>query len=405
MKRMSPAVEKASDFCTYCPKMCRFACPVADAEARETSTPWGLMSLLRAVRLEQVPLDAQVGELFYHCTSCRRCTTYCAHDNDVAEAMIAARRLLVDSGVGVPEAVEGVELVYERHGSPFGAPVAWRGEQAEAVFEAGAEVAYWPSCRMRAEAPEALLATGRALKVALGGAVALAEARQQDGSPAHCCGEALREAGYGAVAERDAPGFWGAMGQYRRLVTDCAGTLRAWVREHGTRQGGPEHVVELLARTEATWRPEVAPVAALSGRRVFFHDDGALGRGLQMTEAPRQVLSALLGEPPEELWLRGDEALAAGVGAHYERVAPEAAADASRAVLADALRHGAEILVVVDPSLAAHLEEVREALADEPSDAVLLRHGEVSGAAQKLRVVSLMACVAEALGLTTAESA
>ena len=30
--------------CVFCPKLCRSACPVSNAEPRETLTPWGKMS-------------------------------------------------------------------------------------------------------------------------------------------------------------------------------------------------------------------------------------------------------------------------------------------------------------------------------------------------------------------------
>jgi hypothetical protein len=46
---LGPDLEQMTAYCTYCPKMCRFSCPTAAAESRETVTPWGMMRLLEMV--------------------------------------------------------------------------------------------------------------------------------------------------------------------------------------------------------------------------------------------------------------------------------------------------------------------------------------------------------------------
>ena len=35
--------EAETRLCTYCPKLCRPACPGGNAEAREATIPWGIM--------------------------------------------------------------------------------------------------------------------------------------------------------------------------------------------------------------------------------------------------------------------------------------------------------------------------------------------------------------------------
>ncbi len=65
-----PADARALRYCTYCPRLCRFACPVAHGESRETVTPWGLMRLLNLVSQNVVEADASVLETLNHCVSC-----------------------------------------------------------------------------------------------------------------------------------------------------------------------------------------------------------------------------------------------------------------------------------------------------------------------------------------------
>ena len=40
--RLTPEAQRAVDFCTYCPRLCHFACPAAHGDASEASTAWGL---------------------------------------------------------------------------------------------------------------------------------------------------------------------------------------------------------------------------------------------------------------------------------------------------------------------------------------------------------------------------
>jgi dimethylglycine catabolism B len=43
--------------CVFCPKLCRSACPVSNAEPRETITPWGKMSMAYFAARGDVPLE------------------------------------------------------------------------------------------------------------------------------------------------------------------------------------------------------------------------------------------------------------------------------------------------------------------------------------------------------------
>jgi Fe-S oxidoreductase len=81
----------ALETCAYCPKLCRFACPVAEAETREAVTPWGLLGRAEHLRRGHLPLDAQTAEVWTHCTGCGRCVEACRHANPVPETVFALR--------------------------------------------------------------------------------------------------------------------------------------------------------------------------------------------------------------------------------------------------------------------------------------------------------------------------
>lgn len=96
--RLEAAHRDALSLCAYCPSLCRHACPVAVAEARDSVTPWGLMSLAHHVSRGRLRLTEEVAEAFYHCTGCGACTDACLHQNPVSQVLTAMRAEAVGRG-------------------------------------------------------------------------------------------------------------------------------------------------------------------------------------------------------------------------------------------------------------------------------------------------------------------
>src|SRR5438309_7778341 len=81
--------------CVFCPKLCRSACPVSNAEPRETITPWGKMSLSWLAAHGDVPVDASHARPAWACTGCFGCRESCDHANPVTETLFDARAALI----------------------------------------------------------------------------------------------------------------------------------------------------------------------------------------------------------------------------------------------------------------------------------------------------------------------
>ncbi len=79
--------------CVFCPKLCRYACPVAEAEARESVTPWGLMTHADNLRRSSENPGLESFELWSHCTGCGQCVSACKHDNPVPDTIMALRAM------------------------------------------------------------------------------------------------------------------------------------------------------------------------------------------------------------------------------------------------------------------------------------------------------------------------
>lgn len=94
-------VDRADDalsMCTFCPSLCRHACPVARVEASDTVTPWGMMSLANHYKQGRVEGSAEVHATLSVCVGCSSCTAACHHEVDVASALVEVKRSLAAAG-------------------------------------------------------------------------------------------------------------------------------------------------------------------------------------------------------------------------------------------------------------------------------------------------------------------
>lgn len=357
MAEFSAEIERATAYCTYCPKMCRFSCPAAEAEKRETVTPWGMMRLLEVTRDGSVELDAETAEIFYHCTGCRRCQSFCKHDNDVPEALWAARAWARRRG-HVPEAVEAVREQCDRNGGPREKPppplTAVHDHRLDEVFDAEAEVVYMPSCETRWERPADVVKAGLLLEIFHGTSVRLYTAGAgATGSSQGCCGFPLLAGGDRAGWRRWQAEMKAEMGEVDLIVTGCASMAATYAEgtswegedwsgdEHGG--SGPKvmHLVEFLAER----LDFVQPRRSVSADGLMLHDSCYVGRQLELYEPFRQLVAAFCDGRGGEFEFARDEAPCCGAAGLYDVVEPEGARRAAETRLEQMEREGGARMV------------------------------------------------------------
>lgn len=363
---------KAAEYCLFCPKMCRFACPVASAESRETTTPWGLMSLVALVNRGTLELTAEIGEVFYHCTSCLRCQAFCKHETDVPSVLREARRQMVEEGVVVPREVQGIDLRMEQYGSPYG-PVPDLPAEAVEVFATDAPIAYLPSCTRRSLDPESVVTAGRVLAEVLGQRVELIQTAGRRLN--YCCGESLREAGFAARADKRQADLFKDLAGRELLITGC-GSFRARYSE--PKRGHPRvvHTSEVLAEHAHLLASRLAEAGVeADARAVFYHDSCKVGRGFGSTRGPREVLSALIGRAPSELWQSEAEAQCCGGASPYKEVNPVGAAVAAETLAETARDHGADVVVTAEVGCKLHMRASTDAEVLDLIDVAAARLG------------------------------
>ena len=373
-------LRRAAELCEFCPKMCRFACPVSEAASREALTPWGKVSL--AALTGRAP-DASAALAFAGCTGCLRCQVYCAHANDVPAVLYAARAGAVRAGTaprgwaaiaarmtaaGHTETADLLAIhrriaAEERKSStststsnstttptststPTSTPItSSTGTTPTPIRRSALKAAIAARAPGFLRAPrepavpqpllfagcDALAAGGRLAREALAVARALDAPLSLAPEAALCCGLKLAEAGhpelFGAHAARVRSAL---VGPARKpgpvhLVFLSPGCARA-VRERwpalppGSRA---EHATSYLARALSA-RPDLRDRPPLAGAAVW-HDPCELARGLSELTAPRALLAAAVEEVREPV-RSGADTSCCGAAGLLPRTLPEVAA-------------------------------------------------------------------------------
>lgn len=378
-KSFGDQLDKATFYCTTCPRLCRFSCPVAEAECRETVTPWGLMRLLELSRQEVVPLDEEVAQTFYHCTGCGKCQSWCLHDNDVPKAMHKARRWAYEQGCAPAVADEMVER-FDHFSAPQRLlPLPDDPElSVEACFDAQAKVAFFPDCQTRERSPELVLRAGRLLERLLGHKVRLVTRLRAVGPG--CCGFELDAVGAAEQAQhyRETQ-FWPAFEGVKLLITDCASLVAQQLDQGSFALEGAasvhrpqvKHIIEVLAEHIE----RVPPVSSLVTERVMLHDSCFVGRHLKLYEQTRKVAAALFDEPPAALSQSREQAQCCGAGHRvYAQVEPQGAAAAAESFLAQLEREGGQAVICGQAGCKAALNGLREDVAIDLLEAACMAY-------------------------------
>src|SRR4051812_28920989 len=138
----SGSVARQLDDCTFCPKMCRHACPVSTASGRETHIPQAKMDRLNQLRLGRAAWTAESTDPLWACTGCRHCTMYCDHGNEPGLVLLSGRAAAVANGAPHPALASYSERFRAREqrlsaqlATSFGNRLASEGE-----------LGLWPGC-------------------------------------------------------------------------------------------------------------------------------------------------------------------------------------------------------------------------------------------------------------------
>lgn len=282
--------------CASCPKMCRFACPVAEVEKKERVTPWG-KSLTALLVLEGKLSydDPDVVDTFYSCCMCKRCKSYCLVDDVDIPAMIQAGREEIVSAKKEPEEVRQFLEQFKKFNNPYGKEIKLEGGGLvrEGLKEASSEadVLYFAGCSTLLD-KDILTATTNIIK----------KTGQKYNTLSDCCGFPLWALGY----TEDAKGLMSKVKEAvlssgaKKIITSCpacAYMLKSIYPSLGF--GLSADVLHIAQFIEALMQNGKLLLNKKSDIDSVYHDPCFLGRYLNIYDAPRNILkqTAVLKEP------------------------------------------------------------------------------------------------------------
>ena len=319
--------------CVFCPKLCRTACPVSNAEQRETLTPWGKMSMAYFVANESVALSPSFADPAWACTGCFGCREHCDHKNDVTGTLFDARSALVESGLG-PASARRVIDRFDEDSAVLGKSA--RDLSVLPEVDDGARTALLLGCAYARNAPEESRDAVRATAKLVGGRVSVVKV---------CCGAPLLYAGDKKGFLRQGEMLAQAVKHKERLIVVDAGCAAAIRVHHAAAGVGMIVPVEHFAERAARELGSLSVVPGLADGPVRYHDPCQLGRGLGVYEQPRALLSRALGRAPEEFERRRDDARCSGAGGLLPVTMPEVSRAIAKGRVAEHEAHGGGTVV------------------------------------------------------------
>lgn len=350
---------KEITYCTYCPKLCRFACTVTNAEVRETVTPTTKMNLMHLVREGAIDYTPDVAEITYHCTGCRLCRAYCKHRTDVAETMIAAREEAVKFGV-CPPAIKEFLGKYREHSNAYGEDLsgALATLKQERRINKTAEIIYFPGAVTLQHYP-GVAADMTGLLEMCGADFAIL------GGDNHCCGIPALLAGDRQAFSKVAKTIAEILNDYKTVVCGDPSTIET-INTYYPQAGAKVksellHTTEWLAKQAAEKRISFGPKSDSS---VMYHDPCYLAKYLNVMEPPRQLLQQMFY--PDNIlefsWNR-DKNYCCGGGGLVPVAAPEVAAEITRRRLEEFYEHKPGMLVTACPTCERMFERADNTIA------------------------------------------
>ncbi len=295
--------EAASATCTFCPKACRFSCPVSEATQNESLSAWGKMAGTHHELKEARPFDAELSTAVHACTGCMRCTAFCKHENEVGPTLFSMRGKAISSGLA-PKGAASTLATFHQSQNPFGR-------------ELGSLVASWratrpvrhplfPGCSTLVKRP-GLLEQTLAVSEAFGAPMGVAKVSSK------CCGYPLYAAGAFDAFRSHASSVAKALEETPEIAVldaGCAFTFRKLYPEFGVSVKTRVRTVIEILHENLPHAPQRPPLP----ERVGYHDACHLGRGLSLYDEPRALLARAVTAMVEAPSIRREAGCSGGGG-------------------------------------------------------------------------------------------
>ncbi len=295
------AVAKQLDFCTFCPKMCRHACPVSTTSGRETYIPQVKMDRANQLRLGHSDWTTESTDPLWACTGCRHCTMYCDHGNEPGLVLLSARAAAVRHGVPHP-ALTG-------YSERFRAREQRLSTQVQTMFAGQlateGELGYWPGCDAIDKGSADIAAA-----MALFERVGIEDVKIVEASQA-CAGYPLLAAGHRDLFRWHAGRVAASLRGFKKVAVNCSACLYAMRSQYAAE--GVNLRVEIVSLADVLAPAAQNLACPVTRKSVYYHDPCYNARYNAVVEQPRRALSQL-AEVREFAWAKNDTECCGGGG-------------------------------------------------------------------------------------------
>lgn len=311
------------EYCAYCPKMCRFACPIAQAEKRETVHPTSKMTLIHLIMEGALEWSQDVADTIYRCTGCLVSRTFCEHKIAVFPPIVSARESAIAHGVA-PQRVMEQDSVVAKYKNPYGENLGRKldGYVPTRYVKRDAEVLFFVGCSTTQFFDKHISATIKLLE-AIGADFGVYV------DDFICCGYPSYVLGHRKRFEEIAGEVASRIGKTPIVVTvcpTCASTLKQVYPTVGVNINNEVlHISQYLFRHLKSGKLKLNK----KKERILYHDPCHLGRYLEVYDEPRELLISAGREVIEFPWKK-EEAQCCGGGGGLLLTARETASEIAR---------------------------------------------------------------------------
>ncbi len=339
--------EREIEYCSYCPKLCRFACPVALITCSEVSTPTGKMTILKLARDGAIEFDTEVAELIYQCSGCLASKTYCEHQIEVIGAFEAGRAFAVDKGIA-PKRVQEFGERWQKKANPYGDDLAEKIKKLAPNHLAKKNILLFTGCTMPHFFPERIEKLVKILeKLGL-------DFQIFDGERT-CCGYPLYTSGHWKIYEEQKKWLSEKITGYDLILSPCP-TCVWFLKEHYQKQG----LIEVgEVRHTSEWLASVMSGVELKSKllkKVAYHDPCHLGRYLGVYDEPRQIIASISEFPAVEFYENKEDGFCCGGGGALSLSHPQIAREIAKKRIEDFKELSADLLATSCPMCERMLE-------------------------------------------------
>ncbi len=301
--------KKELEYCATCPKLCRFSCPVANAEYRESVTPWGKVSMLYYLSKDFVPHTSENYDSLYHCTGCLACREFCEHQISVPDILISGRNEAFERSRHNKRLDKGLKNI-KRYGSILGEDLnnKIRSEFESVYFSSSLKVSLFVGCVYAGKQTETIKKAMFVLD-RLGIDYVGIYAREE-----FCCGYPLYASGFKKEFSTYITKVRKNLSGVKKIIAlcpSCAYTLRSLYQQF---DAGLTSEILTFSEFILPFIRTISKNKKKITEHYTYHDPCFMSRYLNQTEEPRELITRTGGILSEFLWNRKNSVCCGGGG-------------------------------------------------------------------------------------------